>query len=85
MDQEDLKAFEKILKKNLKNELKIELTPLKSQVNEMQETLDSHTVSLMKIEKEIGAYKEGLKLQGEKVSDHETRLTKVEENLNLNN
>lgn len=78
-----MKAFEKILKKNLKTELQIELTPLKNQVNEMQETLDSHTASLMKIEQEIGAYKEGLQVQKERIDKHETRLTKVEENLNL--
>ncbi len=62
MDQKDLEAFEKLLQKNLKNELQIELTPLKSQVNEMQETLDTVAGSVIKIENEINL--RGLKTLG---------------------
>ena len=84
MDQEDLKTFEKILKKNLKNELRTELTPLKNQVNEMQETLDTVKGSVIKIENEIKSHNDAFDIERKRIDKHDTRLTKVEENLNLN-
>ena len=73
MDQKDLKAIDKLIKKNLKSEIE----PLKTK-------LDKNTASVMKIEQKIGSALELRQDVSEvrtTVKNHETRLTTVEETL----
>lgn len=80
LTKSDLKEIEKIVKP-----LSQGLGEVKANLEEVAETTSANAGSLMKIEQEIGAYKEGLQLQKERVDKHEKRLTTVEENLNLTN
>ena len=68
MDEEDLKALDKLFDKKLK--------PL-------NEKLDSHTVSLMNLEKEIKVYMNALDVERRRIDKHDSRLGVIEESLDL--
>ncbi len=73
MDNEDLKAIQKLFRK----ELKVEMEPIK-------ETLGANTESLINIEKEIKAYMDALGVERKRIDKHDSRLEIIEESLNLN-
>jgi DNA repair ATPase RecN len=50
----------------------------------MDEKLDSHTVSLINLEKEIKAYMDALDVERKRVDKHDDRLEVIEESLDLN-
>lgn len=89
MDQKDLQAFgnllDKKLEEKLESKLEEKLQPIKKDLSEIKETVETHSGTLMRLERDIKVYKEGLQLQTERVDKHEKRLTTVDKNLNLTN
>ncbi len=79
MDKGDLKAIQGLFRK----EFSEELSPIKAELVEIKETLDSHTVSLMNLEKEIKSYMDALDLERKRVDKHDNRLEVIEESLGL--
>jgi len=73
MDEEDLKAIQKIFRK----ELKVEMEPIK-------ETLGANTKSLINLEKEIKAYMDALDVERKRIDRHDERLEVIEESLGPN-
>ena len=73
MEEKDLEAIDKIINKALK----VKLEPV-------NEKLDSHTVSLLKLEKEIKAYMDALDVGRKRIDKHDGRLEVIEESLELN-
>ena len=73
MDERDLKALDKLFDKKLE--------PIKKDLDEIKETVDSHTVSLMNLEKNIKSYNDALDVERKRIDGQDTRLTKVEETL----
>ena len=69
MDEEDLKALDKLFDKKLKP---------------INEKLDAHTVSLVNLEREIKAYMDALDLERKRIYRHDKRLEVIEESLDLN-
>jgi DNA repair ATPase RecN len=63
-----------------KNDLK-EIGKLLEPVNEK---LDTHTVSLINLEKEIKAYMDALDVERKRIDKHDDRLEVIEESLDLN-
>ncbi|OGY23158.1 MAG: hypothetical protein A2172_02145 [Candidatus Woykebacteria bacterium RBG_13_40_15] len=73
MEEKDLEAIDKIINKALKEKLE-----------PVNEKLDSHTVSLLNLEKEIKAYMDALDLERKRIDKHDGRLEVIEESLELN-
>lgn len=69
MDEKDLEAIERIFDKKLEP---------------INEKLDSHTTSLMNLEKEIKSYMDALDIERKRLDKHDGRLEIVEKSLNLN-
>jgi DNA repair ATPase RecN len=70
MDEKDLEAIGGLLDKKLDQKLQ-----------PIQETLDSHTASLIKIEKEIKSYMDALDIERKRIDEHDERLEVIEESL----
>ena len=77
MDAKDLQAIGNLLDKKLDEKLQ----PIKKDLGEIKETVDSHSVSLMNLEKEIKIYNDALDVERKRIDGHDTQLTKVEETL----
>ncbi|MCH7641149.1 hypothetical protein IID22_03060 [Patescibacteria group bacterium] len=69
MSEKDLKALDKLFDRKLKPS---------------NEKLDSHTVSLMNLEKEIKVYMDALDVERKRINGDDKRLDVIEENLDLN-
>lgn len=69
MDEQDLKAIQKMVRGELK---------------EIKETVDANNVSLMKLESTIGIYSDALDIEWKRLDKHDDRLEIVEKSLNLN-
>lgn len=72
MDLKDLKAIQGLFRKEFKKEL-----------NPIKEKLLTHSGSLMRIEKEIGVYKDALDIERKRIDGHDSRLEVIEESLGL--
>ena len=76
MDEEDLKALDKLFDKKL--------TPIKEDLNEIKETVDANNSTLINLEKEIKVYMDALDLERKRIDRHDERLEVIEESLDLN-
>ena len=63
---------------------KDDLTEIGKLLEPMNEKLDTHTVSLINLEKEIKAYMDALDVERKRVDKHDSRLEVIEESLDLN-
>ncbi|MDP2720840.1 MAG: hypothetical protein Q8O75_02775 [bacterium] len=76
MDEEELKALDKLFDKKL--------TPIKEDLNEIKETVDVNNASLINLENTIGVYSDALDVERKRIDKHDGRLEVIEENLDLN-
>ena len=76
MDEEDLKALDKLFDKKL--------TPIKEDLNEIKETVDANNSTLINLEKEIKVYMDDLDIERKRIDKHDKRLEVIEESLDLN-
>ena len=81
MDEKDLKSIENLLDKKLDQKLNQALEPIKNDLTEIKESVDSNTASFTNLEKEIGIYKDALDIERERIDKHDERLEVVEESL----
>jgi DNA repair ATPase RecN len=63
---------------------KDDLTEIGKLLEPMNEKLDTHTVSLINLEKEIKAYMDALDVERKRIDKHDDRLEVIEESLDLN-
>ncbi len=68
MDEDDLKTLDKLFDKKLQP---------------INDKLDSHTDSLINLEKEIKVYLDALDLERKRIDRHDDRLEVIEESLDL--
>ena len=89
MKKEDLLQIMEIVTEALKPvysrfdavDKKLETVDQKLEV--LESRVDSVATSQMRVEQEIGAFREGYQLNKEKIDNHEKRLSKVEKKLTL--
>lgn len=84
MDEKDLEAIGNLLDKKLDLKLDEKLKPLKDGLTEIRETVDSHTVSLMNLEKDIKSYTEALDIERKRVDKHDERFEVIKSSLGRN-
>ncbi len=77
MDEKDLEAIGNLLDKKLD----VKLKPLQNDLIEIKETVDSHTVSLMNLEKDIKSYLEALDVESKRIDKHDERFEVIEASL----
>ncbi len=75
MDQEDLKALDKLFNRKL--------NPIGEKLEVIEEKVDSHSVSLINLEKEIKTYMDALDVERKRIDKHDQRLDLVEESLDF--
>lgn len=80
MNEKDLEAIENLLDKKLDSKLK----PLQDDLTEIRETVDSHTVSLMNLEKDIKSYLETLDVEKKRIDKQDERFEVIEASLGQN-
>ena len=61
-----------------------DLKEIKKLLDPIKETQDSHTSSLINLEREIKAYMDALDVERKRVDKHDSRLEVIEESLDLN-
>jgi hypothetical protein len=61
-----------------------DLKEIKKLLDPIKETQDSHTVSLVNLEREIKAYMGALDVERKRVDRHDERFEVIEESLDLN-
>lgn len=84
MDEKDLEAIGNLVDKKLDQKLKPlqeDLNGIKEDLTEIKETVDSHTVSLMNLEKDIKSYLEALDIESKRIDKHDERLEVIETSL----
>lgn len=64
-------------------ELRSDLIQVRSDVTELKETVQSNTGSLMRIEQDLGAFRDGYRLTKERTDGLTKRVETVEERLGL--
>ena len=72
MDEKDLQSLENLLDKKLDEKLQ----PIK-------ETLDSHTVSLLNLEREIKSYMDALDIERKRIDKTDERVKVIEDSLGV--
>jgi len=93
LNKSDLKEIEKLLdpiKESVNSnteELKIvkeDLKIVKEDLKEVKETVTANNSSLIKLENNIGGYKDALDVERKRIDKHDDRLEVIEESLESN-
>lgn len=90
MDKEDLKTLDRLFDKKLKpinkslNKHSEKFEAIGEKIEVIGEKLDSHTVSLMNLEKEIKVYMDALDVERKRIDRHDGGLEMIEKSIDLN-